>query len=155
MREIPIRCFAVSVVILRQSNAGAQVLLLRRVTTLPGEWCQVAGKIEDGETAWQAALREVEEETGLTPTKLYSADFCEQFYEAVRDAISLLPVFVGFVPADAVVRLNHEHSEFCWVGFDEAVRMVAFAGQRHMLRHVEAEFVAREPSSWLRVWGPK
>jgi len=151
MQQISIRSFAVSVVVIRHATNGAEVLLLRRTRSLAGEWCQIAGAIEPGETAWQAALRETREETGLVPEQLYSADICEQFYEADRDAISLLPVFVGIAAPGAEVRLNAEHSEFRWVGFGEAAAMVPFAGQRHVLRHVEREFVAREPSRWLLI----
>lgn len=151
MAEIPIRCFAVSVILLRRVAAGCKVLLLRRNHTLAGEWYQIAGAIEDGEKAWEAALREVREETGLTCGRFYSADICEQFYEADRNAISMSPVFVGFVDPDAVVVINEEHSEFRWVSFDEAIVMVPFAGQRRVLRHVEAEFVEREPVRHLLI----
>lgn len=112
---------------------------------------QIAGAIEKGEKAWEAALREVLEETNLNCDRLYSADICEQFYEADRDSISMLPVFVGFVDADAAVVVNHEHSEFQWVSFNVALGMVPFAGQRHVLRHVEAEFVLREPVRHLLI----
>jgi dATP pyrophosphohydrolase len=151
MQEIPIRSFAVSVVVIRASEAGYDVLLLRRNRSLAGEWCQIAGGIEPGETAWKAALRETEEETGLALEKLYSADICEQFYEADRDSISLLPVFVGYAQPEAIVRLNPEHSEFRWVAFDKAAEMVPFAGQRHVLAHVRREFIERKPSHWLLI----
>lgn len=123
------------------------MLLLRRTRAPRGEWCQVSGAIEVGETAWQAALRELEEETALAPTALYSGDACEQFYEADRDAISLLPVFVAFVDPSAEVRLNDEHSDFRWVDFKTARDMVSFAGQRHVLRHVEDEFLGASPAT--------
>lgn len=151
MAEIPIRCFAVSVVLLRAANPETEVLLLRRNHTLIGEWCQIAGGIEDGEKAWKAALREVREETGLTCDRLYSADICEQFYEPDRDAISMLPVFVGFVDAEAAVIINDEHSEFRWVSFETALSKVPFAGQRHVLKHIEAEFVKRRPFRYLLI----
>ncbi len=151
MHEIPIRCFAVSVVILRPAGSAFEFLLLRRTGTLAGTWCQVAGAIEAGETAWQAGLREVEEETGLHPDRFYSADICEQFYEADRNAISLLPVFVGYAPQEAPVRLNAEHSEFRWVSFAEALRMVPFAGQRKVLRHIQDEFIDNTPNPWLLI----
>jgi dATP pyrophosphohydrolase len=151
MPDIPIRCFAVSVVVLRGSGAAAEMLLLRRTRSLAGEWCQVTGGIEAGETAWQAALREVQEETGLVLDRLYSADICEQFYEADRDAISLLPVFVGYAGLEDTVTLNPEHSEFRWVSIADALGMVPFAGQRAVIRHVESEFIDRTPSRWLLV----
>ena len=96
------------------------MLLLRRTRPPVGAWCQIAGRIEDGEKAWQAALRELREETGIRPEKLYSADICEQFYEAGRDAITVAPVFVAIVDKSATVSLNHEHSAYRWVSFDEA-----------------------------------
>ena len=151
MAEVPIRCFAVSVILLRKLAGGCELLLLRRNHTLAGEWCQVAGGIEDGEKAWEAALREVREEAGLDCYRLYSADICEQYYEADRDAISVVPVFVGFVDAQAAVIINDEHSEFRWVSFEAALGMVPFAGQRHVLRHVEAEFANREPVRHLLI----
>ncbi len=41
MAEIPIRCFAVSAVVLRPAGDRTEVLLLRRNHTLIGEWCQI------------------------------------------------------------------------------------------------------------------
>jgi len=149
--EIPIRAFIASLVAVRKAETRYEVLLLKRTQTLAGEWCQVAGKIEEGETAWQTALRELEEETGLKPDALYSADTCEQFYEADRDCITIAPVFVGFIDRSAKVTLNHEHSAFRWVSFDEAVEMVAFGGQRRVLRWIEEEFVNRRPSKHLLI----
>ncbi|MBA8835803.1 ADP-ribose pyrophosphatase YjhB (NUDIX family) [Rhizobium leguminosarum] len=61
MAEIPIRSFGVSVILLRNSDTETDVLMLRRNHTLVGEWCQIAGGIEDGEKAWETALREVKE----------------------------------------------------------------------------------------------
>lgn len=151
MHEIPVRCFAVSLFVLRPCGRGHEVLLLRRTRTLAGQWCQVAGGIEADETAWQAALRELHEETSLRPGALYSADICEQFYEADRDAITLAPVFVAFVEADAAVVLNEEHDASRWLDFEAASTLLPFAGQRHVLGHIEREFVRREPNAHLRI----
>ncbi|WP_424986785.1 NUDIX hydrolase [Microbulbifer sp. S227A] len=151
MPEIAIRAFLVSLVAIRQVDGAWQVLLLRRTQTLAGEWCQVAGSIEAGETAWQAALRELREETGLTPVALYSADTCEQFYEPGRDAITMAPVFVAIIKADQEVTLNHEHSAYRWVGFQQAADMVAFGGQRRVLGWIEDEFIRRQPSRHLKI----
>lgn len=150
--EIPVKSFAISLFILKPRDDAFEVLLLRRAgRTLAGEWCQVAGGIENGETAWQAALREAKEETGLCLTDLYSADICEQFYEAGRDAIILTPVFVAFAPADCTVQLNDEHDDFRWLSLDEATTLLPFAGQRATLAHIKTEFVERKPNPQLRI----
>ena len=124
---------------------------MKRADSLEGVWCQVAGKLEEGETAWRAALRELKEETGLTPQTLFSADICEQFYEPDQDAITMAPVFLAIIGADDEVRLNEEHTEFCWVSFDQACDMVEFGGQRRCLRWIEDEFIRRTPSPYLKI----
>ncbi len=151
MKQIPIKSFSISVIILREIAGDAEILLLRRNHTLVGEWCQISGAIEDGETAWQAALREMQEETGLTPLRLYSGDICEEFYEADRDAITVVPVFVAYVDFAAEVTLNPEHSEYKWVSLDWAQDMVPFGGQRRVLRHIKQEFVMRDPNKHLLI----
>ena len=66
MREnIPITCFGVSVVVLRNTSGEVETLLMKRKKSLVGAWCQVAGRLEKDETGWQAALREMKEETHL------------------------------------------------------------------------------------------
>lgn len=142
---------AVSVIALRQRGVDTEVLLLKRTQTLIGEWCQVAGGIEPGEMAWQAALRELREETGLVPSDFYSADTCEQFYDADDDTIHIIPVFVAFISTEAEVQLNHEHSEYCWISFEQARALVSFGGQRRVLSWVEEEFVNRIASDHLRI----
>jgi|TARA_B110000879_G_scaffold154528_1_gene199806 dATP pyrophosphohydrolase len=139
------------VFILRQTAAKTQVLLMERADSLVGAWCQVAGSLEQSEAAWQAALREVLEETGLVPDKLYSGDICEQFYEPERECISIFPIFVAYVAADCEVVLNEEHSAYRWLSFDEARELVSFSGQRRSLLEIENEFVKRSPSPHLEI----
>ena len=70
MTMIPVEAPIISLFAMRRMDGDWQVLLMKRVGSLEGAWCQVAGKREEGETAWQAALRELSEETGLTPKTL-------------------------------------------------------------------------------------
>lgn len=151
MPDIPIRCRAVSLMALRNSTGETQVLLLRRTRPPAGIWCQFAGAIEPGEAAWQSAVRELREETGLVPEEFWSGDICERFYEAHRDVVSVLPVFVARIAPEAEATLNAEHDEHRWATFGEAREMVAFPGQRNLLNHVEAEFVERDPSPLLQI----
>ena len=154
--EIPVRSFIVAAALLRTQGTETQVLLLRRQgTNVSGEWCWVAGRMEERELAWQAALREIREETGLVPDRFYCADVCEQFYDIREECISINPVFVGMIDGVQPVTLNEEHSEFEWLSFDEAMRRVPFAGQVHVLEQIRRQFVQREPSRWLRIEVPQ
>ena len=152
MSELPIRCTMVSVVVVRGAASAARVLLLQRAGPyLVGAWSYVAGHLEPGETGWQCARRELAEETGLAPLALYSADRCEQFYDAGEDCLQLVPSFVATVADDAAVRLSQEHHQFAWLEFDEAIARLPFGGQRELFAEVRREFVERAPSPWLRM----
>ncbi|MEM9239204.1 MAG: NUDIX domain-containing protein [Pseudomonadota bacterium] len=71
MASIPVKSYAVSLFVLKEIDTRVDVLLMKREQSLVGAWCQVAGSLEPNETAWQAALREMQEETGLCPLALY------------------------------------------------------------------------------------
>ena len=152
MNGIPTRCRMVSVIVLRGAGAATRMLVLRRAGDyLHGVWSYVAGHVEAGETGWQAALRELREETALVPESFWATSFCERFYLAASDTIELVPAFVACVAEDAEVRLNGEHSAHRWVTLDDAGELLPFGSQRDLLAHVRREFVAREPSPFLRL----
>ena len=50
MQEIPIKSFAVPWLSSGRMEQPHALLLLRRTRSLAGEWCQIAGAIEPGET---------------------------------------------------------------------------------------------------------
>lgn len=112
-----VRVSLVDVYVLRRGSGGIECLVLRRAPggRCPGSWEAVHGHIEDGERPWQAAGRELEEETGLSPERLYNLSRVETFYQHRLDEVALVPVFVAFVPADAVVRLGSEHDRHEWL----------------------------------------
>jgi len=150
-QELPIKCCGVSSFLLKKDSGNYRVLLLKRKDTIEGAWAGVGGGIKEGEKAWQAILREIKEETGLTPEKLYSADTCEQFYEIDKDTIWTAPVFVAYVLENAAVTINEEHSEFEWFTLEEAILTVSFPEQRRILKHIQEEFVQRQPVEWLLI----
>lgn len=83
------------------------LLLLRRAgeCDCPLTWAFPGGSIEEGETPEQAAIREVMEETGYTPTTpLLLIDWLDGFSTFLCD------IDAPFVPV-----LNHEHLGFVWV----------------------------------------
>src|SRR5439155_1727012 len=86
----------------------------------PGSWETVHGHIEPGETPVQAALRELREETGIEPARLYNVSRVEAFYRHQANEIVLIPVFAGVVDARAAVRHSAEHDRAEWLRPPEA-----------------------------------
>jgi 8-oxo-dGTP pyrophosphatase MutT (NUDIX family) len=125
----------VDLYVLRNPGGRPECLVLRRGGggRCPGSWETVHGHIEPGETPAQAALRELAEETGTTPLKLYNLSRVEAFYQHRRDEIALIPVFAAFVAADAAVRLGAEHDRFEWLGVAEASDRFAWPREKRAL----------------------
>jgi len=119
------------------TNNGLLFLLLKRAKTKMYEhiWQGVAGKIEKGEKSWEAAKRELQEETGLKPDKMFIVDHVSKFYEQMDDRINLVPVFGIEVNTQEVV-LSDEHSEYKWVKIDEASDLLVWKGQKQAIKIV-------------------
>lgn len=128
-------------------------LVLKRAPhiLLGGTWQMVSGHIDDGETAYEAAYRELREETGLAPRHFYQGSYVNRFYLAQTDEIVLSPVFAAHAAADAQVRLSSEHTEHAWVDADEAVRRYPWPGQRESLRILREQFVLHAPREESRL----
>src|SRR5688572_2161116 len=99
--------------VVRPDEAGTshEFLQLRRAANdyLGGTWQIVRGRSEPGETAWQAALRELREETSLLPGEFYKLSLLETFYLIPGETIWHVPGFVAVVGRSAEVVLNDEH----------------------------------------------
>jgi 8-oxo-dGTP pyrophosphatase MutT (NUDIX family) len=130
----------VDLYVLRGAGASLECLVLRRAPggRCPGSWETVHGHIEPGETPAQAAVRELEEETGLSPLKLYNLSRVEAFYQHARDQVSLIPVFAAFVPGDIRVRLGPEHDRFEWLPATKAGHRFAWPREARALEDAVA-----------------
>ena len=118
----------------RMEAVNPEFLLLRRApgTTYAGQWRMVGGKIKDAEAAWETARREVTEETGHAPARLWTLPSVNAFYEWQDDRINLIPAFAAALPADPV--LDDEHDAFAWLPTQEAVDRLAWPEQQRLLR---------------------
>lgn len=152
LQEVPIKSYSIAVYICRINGGTCQHLIIQRTPGQLGEtWQMISGLLEAGESAVQAALREIKEETGLSPERFYSANMLEGFYVIQQNCIQLVPVFVGFVRPDQHVRLSHEHQQYRWVTSDEAADYLVFPHQIETIRSIEVNFVNQPPNPVLEI----
>lgn len=132
--------------IFREINGVIEFLLLKRspVQYYPNLWQMVSGKIKANETAYDCALREIKEETGLTPLNLWVVPNINSFYTAENDSINYVPVFAAKVNAKDEVILSLEHTEFKWVSLEEAKYHLAWIGQHRSVEIINDYFMNRK-----------
>lgn len=111
-----------------------QVLIMERADKA-GFWQSVTGSIEGNETPYEAAVREVYEETGLDATQFTLVDWqCSNVYEiyphwryryAPGVTHNTEHLFGLELPAPIAVQLEpNEHVKYEWIDWREAAKRV-------------------------------
>jgi len=132
----------------------AEFLQLRRVPGdhMGGAWSTVRGGIEGNEKAWEAALRELREEAGMTPREFYQLDTIDVFYLHGDDTLWHCPGFCAVVDADVKITLNSEHDAFRWVKRANIDREFMWPGERAQLAELCREIIDEGPAKkYLRI----
>ena len=126
-----VRVALVDLYVVRGADATLEFLVLRRAAggRCPGSWEAVHGHIEPTERPDAAAMREMLEETGLAPTRLYNLSRVESFYQHRLDEVALVPVFAAFVPHDARIRIGAEHDRYEWLPPTDARARIQLAAR--------------------------
>ncbi|MDQ3265631.1 MAG: lipoyl(octanoyl) transferase LipB [Myxococcota bacterium] len=132
----PERLRTVSVTVV---DAQGQVLALRRTEARGGFWQTVTGRIEAGESALQAAGREVKEETGVA-LEVRPLDYVHAF--ALGDELPPRLVeetaFIARWPQGATLQRSPEHQEHRWISAQQAQTLLPFAGLKKAARMAAA-----------------
>jgi len=111
-------------------------LVLKRSEDKPysGQWRMVGGKVERGETAWQAGLRELKEETGCQPLNFWTLPSINHFYDHTSDSIFQIPAFAAEIPKNSKIRLNAEHNSCKWITVNEITHYIKWPEQERLMR---------------------
>ena len=111
--------------------------------TADGRWNVIAGQVEDGETYAEAAMRELAEETGLAAPLIdldlrgdFAVDPASQHLYAPAAYTISVAVFAVEAPDGWEPTLDHEHSEYRWCSFDDALALLHWPETRDALREV-------------------
>ncbi len=132
--------------IFRLVGKEMEFLLLKRSENeiYPGLWQMITGSIDGNEQAYQAAIREINEETGLTPVKFWVVPNVNSFYSPTQNDICMVPVFAALVSADNNVNISEEHSEYKWMCKDDAIKLLAWPGQRKSVEIIYEYFTSQQ-----------
>lgn len=140
--------FLIEAHIFRQIDENQiEFLLLKRSDgeIYSGVWQMVTGSIDKNEKAYQTAIREIKEETNLSPKQFWVVPNVNSFYEPKKDYICMVPVFAALVDLDCQVTISNEHSEYKWVNLEEAKKLLAWRGQRNSV-DIIYEYFTKEKS---------
>ena len=130
-----VRVALVDLYVVRVVGATMEFLVLRRAEggRCPGSWEAVHGHIEPTELPVDAAKREMLEETGLRPHRLYNLSRVESFYRHRLDEVALVPVFAAIVPSRAEARTGPEHDRHEWLAPPHARARFSWPRERRAL----------------------
>jgi 8-oxo-dGTP pyrophosphatase MutT (NUDIX family) len=128
----------IDVYVIRPLSDGWRVLVLQRApegTRCPLAWETVHGRLEPGEEPEEGAERELREETGLVPTRLYSITVQPYYLHAMK-TVQLAVVFAAFVDEPAAVTLGSEHTRSEWLTVADALDRFVWPREQQALREI-------------------
>lgn len=136
-------------IIFTRGDGSPKVLLLKRCSATgwePDKWALVGGKVDDGETPVEGAIRETFEETGLVLD-----DFIGDFVvRTTGDHIEY--VYVTTIEGEPAITLSDEHIDYGWFSTEDIQNLenkaqhlddfIALAKQKLVVWQVENDEVS-------------
>ena len=127
-----IRETSAGIVLFRKENLEKLFLLLHYPS---GHWDFVKGKMEKGESTHETAIRETKEETGITDITFLEnfEEWIEYDFQWKRELIQKKVVFFLAETKTKEVKISHEHLNYTWVNYNEAMEKTTFDNAKTVL----------------------
>mgnify|MGYP006124684911 CR=1 FL=1 len=119
-------------IILFNENEGRKFLLLNYPSK---HWDFVKGKMEEGETSHETALRETSEETGITDVEFFDGfkEEIEYYFYADKQEIHKKVIFFLGKTKTKNITLSHEHLDYIWLDFERALSKTTYSNAKKLL----------------------
>jgi bis(5'-nucleosidyl)-tetraphosphatase len=127
------REFSAGFVLFRDTPEGPLFLLL----DYGRHWDYAKGHLEDGESQWQAAVRELREETGIRRVERvgrFKYDIDYTFRSPKKGRVDKTVTFFLGKTDVSKVELSDEHSGHAWLAYEQALEKLTFGNARQLLR---------------------
>jgi len=99
-------------------------------------WDFVKGKMEKDETPHETALRETKEETGISDVEFidgFKEEIEYYFYADNQEIHKKVIFFLGKTKTMDII-LSHEHLDFIWLDFDDALEKITYKNAKNLLK---------------------
>jgi len=120
------KIISAGIIIFRKTQEGFKFLLLYHGRNY---WNFAKGKLEAEERSWQAAFREVREETGLKATELrlvQNFKTYERFmFRRGQNKVFKIVILYLAETKQPQVTVSHEHEGYGWFTFNEARKILS------------------------------
>ena len=120
------------IVLFRKEETGNLFLLLHYPS---GHWDFVKGKMEKGESIHETAVRETEEETGITDVRFLEnfEEWIEYNFQYQGELVHKKVVFFLAETKAMDVKISHEHLDYTWMDYNTAMEKTTFDNAKTVL----------------------
>jgi len=113
-------------------------------------WDFTKGHLEQGENSWEAAVRELEEETGIKTVQRVGNFSRRMFYEFFSPKKGLIirktvTYFIGQTTC-ATVKISKEHEGYEWLEYDAARARLTYQNAKDLLQAAELSLRSTPPT---------
>ena len=123
-------------VLFRKEDSKILFLLLHYPS---GHWDFIKGKMEEGESTHETAIREAKEETGIT-----DITFLENFEEWIKydfqyqgELVHKKVVFFLAETKTKEVMISHEHLDYTWMDYNTSMEKTTFDNAKTVLTRAQ------------------
>ena len=112
------------------------VLIIQRSLTndhAPGKWETITGRVEQGESFEDAAIREVKEETGIDVEVVSPCNTFHFYRGAEKDEHLGVSFWCKYISGEVSIDKD-ELNDYKWVTIDEALQLVEDEGVRRSIK---------------------